>query len=61
MTKTANAEKLQKYKSMFSLTVDQILAFASSPSIVRVVKNICLQISNILRDNLLRYWILSFR
>ena len=55
MTMTANADKLQKYKSIFSLTVDQILAFASSPSMVRVVKNICLQISNILRNNLLRY------
>ena len=38
----------------FSLIVEQILAFASSPNMVREVKN-RLQISNQLRYNLLHY------
>ena len=45
MTATANAENLRHYKIGFSLIVDQMLAFASSPNVIREVKT-CLQISN---------------
>ena len=39
MTSTTNAENLKQYKSKFSLTIEQILAFASSINFVREVKN----------------------
>ena len=38
MTATADAENLQ-YKIRFSLITEQIMAFASSPNIVRKVKH----------------------
>ena len=40
MTKATNPESLQQYKVRFSLIVEQILTFASSPDIVRAVKNL---------------------
>ena len=40
MTATTNAENLQQYEPRFSLIVEQILAFASSPNIVGEVKNL---------------------
>ena len=54
MTATTNAENLPQYKIRFSLIAEQILVFASHPNIVREVK-ICLQISSILRDDVIRY------
>ena len=36
----ANAENLRHYKIRFSLIVEEILAFASSPNVVREVKNL---------------------
>ena len=35
MITTTNAENLQKYKISFSLSLEQILAFASSPNMER--------------------------
>ena len=40
MTATANAKNLRQYKSTFSLTAEQILAFASHVDMVREVKNL---------------------
>ena len=40
MTATTNAENLRQYKIRFSLTVEQILLFASAPNMVREVKNL---------------------
>ena len=40
MTATTNAENLRQYNIRFSLIVEQILAFASHPNIVREVKNL---------------------
>ena len=40
MKTTTNAENLQKYNIRFYLIVALILAFASSPNIVREVKNL---------------------
>ena len=40
MTRTANAENLRQYENRFSLIVDQVLKFDSSPNMVRVVKNL---------------------
>ena len=37
MIATKNAEKLRQYKIRFSLIVEQILALASSPKMVREV------------------------
>ena len=48
-----NGENLRQHESKFSLTVSNI---ASSPNMLREVKK-----SNRLCDNVLRYWILSFR
>ena len=39
MTETTNAENLRQHKIRFYLIVEQILAFASSPNMVREVKN----------------------
>ena len=44
MTATTNVENLQQYKSQFSLIIELILPFDSSPNMVREVKN--LQVSN---------------
>ena len=44
MTPTTNVENLQQYKSQFSLIIELILPFDSSPNMVREVKN--LQVSN---------------
>ena len=46
-------------KIIFCLIAEQILAFASDPNMVIVVK-ICLQILSKLRDDVLRYLIFSF-
>ena len=40
MTATTNSENLRQYKIRFSLIVGHILAFASSPEMVREVKNL---------------------
>ena len=40
MTVTTNAGNLGQYKFRFSLTVEQILAFASSSNMVREAKNL---------------------
>ena len=40
MTAPANAENLRQYKIRFSLISEQLLAFASSPNMVREVKNL---------------------
>ena len=57
MTATTNVENSRRHKSRFSLTVEQILAFASSTTMVREIKNLSpsFQISNKLRDDVLRY------
>ena len=39
MTETTNAENLRQHKIRFYLIVEQILAFALSPNMVRQVKN----------------------
>ena len=38
MTASTNAENLRQYKIRFSLISEQLLAFASSPNMVREVK-----------------------
>ena len=40
MTTTTNAENLRQYKTIFSLVLEQILAFPSSANLVRKVKNL---------------------
>ena len=40
MTTTTNDENFRQYKSRFSLIVEQIIAFASSNSLVKEVKNL---------------------
>ena len=40
MTATANAENLRQYKISFSLILEQILAFASSPNMFREIQNL---------------------
>ena len=40
MTATTNVEYLRQYKIRFSLMVEQILALASSPTMVRQVKKL---------------------
>ena len=40
MTAITNAKSLQQYKSRFSFTVEQLLAFASSPNMVGEVENL---------------------
>ena len=40
MTAIINAESFWQYKSTFSLTVDLILPFESSPNMIREVKNL---------------------
>ena len=40
MTATTNAENLLQYKVRFSLIVEQIIAFASSPKMFREVKDL---------------------
>ena len=40
MTARTNAENLRLYKIRFPLILEQILAFASSPNMVREVKNL---------------------
>ena len=40
MTATTNSENLRQYKIRFSLIVGHVLAFASSPEMVREVKNL---------------------
>ena len=42
MTVTTNAENLKQYKNRFSLIVEQELIFASSPDMVREMKNLSL-------------------
>ena len=42
MTTKTNAENVRQYKSRFSLTVEQILAFASSTKLVLDKLTICL-------------------
>ena len=42
MTATTNAENFRKYKSRLSFIVEQILAFASSHSMVREVEHMFL-------------------
>ena len=39
MTATTTAENLRQFKIRFSLIVEQILAFASSPNMFREVKD----------------------
>ena len=38
MTTATNAENLRQYKTRFSLNVEQLLTFTSSPNMVREVK-----------------------
>ena len=45
MRAIANSENLRQYKGGFYLILEQILAFAWNPNIVRELK-ICIQISN---------------
>ena len=40
MTMIANAKKLRQYKGRISLTVEQILSFASSTNLDKEVKNL---------------------
>ena len=40
MTTTTNAENLRQYKTTFSLTVEQMLAFPLDTNLVRKVKNL---------------------
>ena len=40
MTAPINAESFRQYRIRFSLIVEQILAFTSSPNMVREVKNL---------------------
>ena len=40
MTAATNVKNLRQYKIRVSLIVEQILAFASSPKVVREVKNL---------------------
>ena len=47
MTVTKNAEKLRQYKIRFSLIKEQILAFASSPNMVREVRYLSLNFKQI--------------
>ena len=56
MTVTTNAENLWQYKIWFSLIVELIPPFNSSPNMVREVKKICFQIPNKLRHNVFRYY-----
>ena len=42
MTATTNAENLRQYKIRFSLIVEKMLAFASSPNMIRQVKTLSL-------------------
>ena len=52
MTKTRNAENLRQNKSRISLIVEEIMAFASSTTLVG---EIWLQISNQLHNDVLHY------
>ena len=54
MTTTTNIENFRHYKSRFSLTVEQVLAFASSTNLGGEVKDF-LQISNELDKDVSRY------
>ena len=54
MTTTINVENFHQYKSRFSVTVEQILAFALTTNLVRKVKNLS-PISNKLHNNVLHY------
>ena len=49
MTRTANAENLRQYENRFSLIVDQVIKFDSSPNMVRVVKNLTSNFKQITR------------
>ena len=40
MTTRKNAENLRKYKSRFSLTAEQIMAFPLRTNLIRKVKNL---------------------
>ena len=53
MTTITNAEQLRQYKSRFPVIVEQILAFASSTNLEKL--RVCLQMSNDLYDDVLRY------
>ena len=47
MTAPTNAENLRQHKIRFSLISEQILAFASSPNMVREIKNLLLNFKQI--------------
>ena len=47
MTAPTNAENLRQNKIRFSLISEQILAFASSPNMVREIKNLLLNFKQI--------------
>ena len=40
MSVKTNAENLRQYKTRFALIVEQILAFTSSPNMVREIKSL---------------------
>ena len=47
MSATANVKNLRQCKVRFSLIVEQILTFASSPNMIREVKNMSLNFKQI--------------
>ena len=50
MTVTTNPKNLQQYKISFSVTVEQILAFASAPNMLGEVKNLPTNLKQKLKD-----------
>ena len=54
MKMTTNSENLRQYKSKFSLILEQILTFPSSTNFLEKLR-LCLQTSNKLHNDALRY------
>ena len=50
MTVTTNTENLRQFSIRFSLIVEQILAFALSPNVVREVRNVPQNLNKLLDD-----------
>ena len=55
MTVTTNTENLRQFSIRFSLIVEQILAFALSPNVVREVRNVPQNLNKLL-DDVLEYF-----
>ena len=50
MTVTTNTKNLRQYSIRFSLNVEQTLAFALSPNVVREVRNVPQNLNKLLDD-----------